>query len=287
LILFAKCLLAVLVVLLAVSKAEIIIPFLMDRKKLQLLREKIEAIALPEAKDRYGRQYNQDEALQKALAATATTAVGLVGKAKLVRGGSHQKKLVELAEKLKVTGNAFSHSLVDIATLRTARTSLLRILKTVDDESRKVFIVHGRDDAMRKDAQGTLNRFGIDGIVLFEEINEGQTIIEKFDREAKACGYAIVLFSPDDLGGIRVGKTAPKLSPRARQNVVLELGYFVALLGRKNVFVLVAGSGLEQPSDFHGVVYETYDKAGAWKRRLANELSTQGFYIDPAVLKKL
>ncbi len=259
----------------------------MDRKKLQLLREKIEAIVLPDAKDRYGRQYGQDEALQNALAAAATTAVGLVGKAKLVRGGSHQKKLVELAEKLKVTGNVFNHSLVDMATLRTARTSLLRILKTVDDESRKVFIVHGRDDAMRKDAQATLNRFGIDGIVLHEEINEGQTIIEKFDREARACGYAVVLFSPDDMGGLRVGKTAPKLSPRARQNVVLELGYFVALLGRKNVFVLVAGSGLEQPSDFHGVVYETYDKAGGWKRRLANELSSAGFYIDPAVLKKM
>ena len=78
-----------------------------------------------------------------------------------------------------------------------------------------------------------------------------------------------------------------QLSPRARQNVVLELGYFVALLGRKNVFVLVAGSGLEQPSDFHGVVYESYDKAGNWRRRLADELSAQGFYIDSTVLKKV
>lgn len=118
-----------------------------------------------------------------------------------------------------------------------------------------MFIVHGRDEAMRKEAQATLNRFGIEGIVLHEEINEGHTIIEKFDREARACGYAVVLFSPDDMGGLRVGKAAPKLSPCARQNVVLELGYFVALLGRKNVFVLVAGAGLEQPSDFHGVVY--------------------------------
>ena len=71
------------------------------------------------------------------------------------------------------------------------------------------------------------------------------------------------------MGGLRVGKTALKLSHRARQNVVLKPGHFTALLGRKNVFVLVAGSGLEQPSDFHGVVYETYDKAGAWKRRIS------------------
>ena len=260
----------------------------MDRKKLQTLLEKVEAISIPDGKDRYGRQVGQDEALQKMLAAAATAAVGLVGKAKLVRGASHQKKLVELADKLKVTGNMIFHSLIDMAALRAARASLLRVLKAVEAESRKVFIVHGRDEAMRNEAQATLHRFGIDGIVLSEEMNQGQTIIEKFDREARACGYAVVLFSPDDVGGLKpTGRAEPKLSPRARQNVVLELGYFVALLGRHNVFVLVSGSGLEQPSDFHGVVYESYDKGGNWRRRLANELTAQGFYIDPAVLKKM
>jgi len=264
----------------------------MDRTKLLALREKVEAISLPKvpaAKQGYHSGPTHDEAAQKALAAAATTATGLLNKAKLARGAAHQKKLVALADQLKATSsNGFGGTVrLPLAALSTARASLLRILKAVDDESRKVFIVHGRDEAMRKEAQATLNRFGIEGIVLHEEINEGQTIIEKFDREARACGYAVVLFSPDDMGGLRVGKTAPKLSPRARQNVVLELGYFVALLGRKNVFVLVAGADLEQPSDFHGVVYESYDKAGGWKRRLANELSAQGFYIDPAVLKKV
>lgn len=258
----------------------------MDRKKLQALRDKIEAIALP-APDRYNRSY-QDGKLQKELAAAATTAVGLLAKAKLVRGASHQKKLVELADKLKVTGNAFSHSVADTAALRAARAALLRVLKAVEAESRKVFIVHGRDEAMRKAVQAFLHQVGLDDVVLSEAINQGQTIIEKFDREARACGYAIVLFSPDDVGSQkRIGKVVPKLLPRARQNVILELGYFVALLGRPNVFVLTAGSGVETPSDFSGVVYEGYDKAGGWKRRLANELSGVGFYIDPAVLRKL
>ena len=48
----------------------------------------------------------------------------------------------------------------------------------------------------------------------------------------------------------------------------------------------MAGS-VEMPSDFSGVVYEGYDKTGAWKRRLADELSEMDFYIDPAVRKKL
>lgn len=209
----------------------------MDRTKLQNLREKVEALTLPKLppKQSYHHGLSHDEAGQKTLAAAAITATGLLNKAKLACGAAHQKKLVALADQLKATSNnGFSSTArLPLAALHTARTSLLRILKVVDAESRKVFIVHGRDEAMRKEAQATLHRFGIDGIILFEEINEGQTIIEKFDREARACGYAVVLFSPDDMGGIRVGKTAPKLSPRARQNVVLELGYFVACSAAK------------------------------------------------------
>ena len=68
---------------------------------------------------------------------------------------------------------------------------------------------------------------------------------------------------------------------------MLELVYLVALLGRKCVFVLVAGSGLEQHNDFYGVSYETYVKAGTWKRYLANELAGQCFYINLGALKKI
>lgn len=259
----------------------------MDRKKLQALRSKVEALDLPAAASPYGQSYNQNEKLQKELAAAATTAVGLLAKAKLVRGASHQKKLVELADKLRITGNAFSHSLVNMDTLRTARTALLRTLRAVEAESRKVFIVHGRDEAMRKAVQGFLHQVGLDDVVLSEALNQGRTIIEKFDEEARACGYAIVLCSPDDVGGLKAaGKAVPPLAPRARQNVILELGYFVALLNRRHVFVLMAGS-VEMPSDFSGVVYESYDKTDNWKRRLADELSAVGFYIAPAVRKKL
>jgi len=259
----------------------------MDRKKLHALRNKVEALDLPTAASPYSLSYNQNEKLQKELAAAATNAVGLLAKAKLVRGASHQKKLVELADKLRVTSNNFSHSLVNVDTLRTARTTLLRILRTVEAESRKVFIVHGRDEAMRKAVQGFLHQVGLDDVVLSEALNQGRTIIEKFDEEARACGYAIVLCSPDDVGGLKaIGKAVPPLAPRARQNVILELGYFVALLNRRHVFVLMAGS-VEMPSDFSGVVYESYDKTDNWKRRLADELSEVGFYIAPAVRKKL
>lgn len=254
----------------------------MDYNKLRVLRARLAAISLPTAKQNQYAFHSTDQAIQQELAAVATAAGALLGKAKLVRGAKHQQKLAKLAETLKV-----SRTYLQLPALRTALTTLRNTLKAIDTESRDVFIVHGRDEAMRKDAQATLHRFGIDGIVLSEEMNKGQTIIEKFDRVARECGYAVVLFSPDDVGGLRAtGRAEQKTAPRARQNVILELGYFVGLLGREKVFVLVAGN-IEKPSDFDGVVYETYDKAGTWKRRLANELSEVGFYIDPNVLKKL
>ena len=46
------------------------------------------------------------------------------------------------------------------------------------------------------------------------------------------------------------------LKRRARQNVIFEMGYFLAMLGRKSgrIFLLHQGA-LELPSDLSGVIY--------------------------------
>jgi predicted nucleotide-binding protein len=67
--------------------------------------------------------------------------------------------------------------------------------------------------------------------------------------------------------------------PRARQNVILELGYFLGKLGRGRVCVIYV-DGVEIPSDYHGVVFVPLDEAGAWRLRLARELKAAGFDID-------
>jgi Predicted nucleotide-binding protein containing TIR-like domain len=107
-----------------------------------------------------------------------------------------------------------------------------------------------------------------------ERANMGQTVIEKFERNADV-GFAIVLLTPDDVGGT----DASSLQARARQNVILEFGYFIKHLGRERVVALRTGD-IEMPSDILGVVVELIDKGGAWKRRLANELESAGYAID-------
>ena len=93
--------------------------------------------------------------------------------------------------------------------------------------------------------------------------------------------FAVVLLTPDDEGRSRADVVRRKngLKPRARQNVVLEFGFFVGLLGRDKVCVITRGE-LELPSDMLGIVPIDYDEAGAWKTRLAQELRQAKLEID-------
>lgn len=86
-----------------------------------------------------------------------------------------------------------------------------------------------------------------------------------------------MLLTADDVGGPS-SKSPPELQPRARQNVILELGYFSGKLTRRRVCALYK-AGVEIPSDYQGVLYVEMDSAGAWKTKLAQELVEAGFSI--------
>jgi predicted nucleotide-binding protein len=143
--------------------------------------------------------------------------------------------------------------------------------------SNKVFVVHGHDDAAREAVARFLERLGIEAIVLHEKPTEGRTVIEKLEHYADV-DFAVVLLTPDDVGGPKAG-TDGQLRDRARQNVILELGYFVGRLSRKNVCALYKGA-LELPSDYLGVVYVPLDPSGGWRLHLAKELKSARFSVD-------
>ncbi len=137
---------------------------------------------------------------------------------------------------------------------------------------RDVFIVHGHA-GREYEVSHVVLEMGLKSVILKEEINRGSpTLIEKLEREANRSGYAIVIFTADDFG--RSVKEADD-KPRARQNVVLELGFFIAKLGRDRVTILHDPS-VEVPSDFGGVTYYPLDDAGAWKGRIESELRAAG-----------
>jgi hypothetical protein len=95
-----------------------------------------------------------------------------------------------------------------------------------------IFLVHGRDLERREIVRRFLETVTDRTIVvLAEQPNRGQDLLGKLLSHAQQAGFAVVLLTADDLGGLEGDQ--PK--PRTRQNVVFELGLFVALFGRDKV----------------------------------------------------
>lgn len=147
-----------------------------------------------------------------------------------------------------------------------------------DEYNNKIFIVHGHDEAMKQSVARIIEKLEFEPIILHEQENRNRTIIEKF-TDYSNVGLAIVLLSPDDIGTAKNNKE--KIKPRARQNVVFEMGYFIGKLGRDKVIVMYnPEDDFELPSDYSGVLYIEYDRKGNWKFEIAKELKAVGYNIN-------
>ena len=50
--------------------------------------------------------------------------------------------------------------------------------------NKKVFVVHGHDHELKSDVEVFLNNIGLEPITLHRQVDEGLTIIEKFEKHA-------------------------------------------------------------------------------------------------------
>ncbi|WP_044470173.1 TIR domain-containing protein [Mannheimia massilioguelmaensis] len=148
--------------------------------------------------------------------------------------------------------------------------------------SNKVFIVHGHDEKLKLDVERFVHEIGLIPIVLHRQTNEGQTIIEKFEKNSDV-GFAFILLTPDEISYTVDQKdksdSERKVEFRARPNVIFEFGYFVGKLGRGRVCCLLKGN-IEVPSDVSGVVYHKIDNNLEEKAfSIIKELKAVGYQI--------
>jgi predicted nucleotide-binding protein len=141
----------------------------------------------------------------------------------------------------------------------------------------RAFIVHGHDEAALLQLKNYLqNTLGWpEPLVLREQPNCGRTLIEKFEDFSELIDCVFVLLTPDDTMAL----TTSKEPRRSRQNVIFELGFFFAQLGRRSGRVIVLHKGPnELPSDIHGVVWigidHGVDPAGEEIRREVAQFTT-------------
>ena len=142
--------------------------------------------------------------------------------------------------------------------------------------SRDVFIVHGHDEGIKDTVARFVSKLELSPIVLHEKPDRSRTVIEKFEQEHRSAVFAIILMTPDDVGAVQNEQQV--LRPRARQNVILELGFFLGKLGRGQVCVLYDPT-VEKPSDYEGVLYIPLSDQN-WKLRLVRELNAAGISVD-------
>jgi predicted nucleotide-binding protein len=147
-------------------------------------------------------------------------------------------------------------------------------------QSRKVFVVYGHDGPARTEVEAMLRRWDLEPQILEQIPSAGQTIIEKLESVRRDAVFAVVIVTPDDEGNER--EQPEKKLFRARQNVVLELGMMLAVLGRPKVAILMKSDlKMEKPSDIQGLMYIPWKESPSEaKLTLAQEMHSQGITID-------
>jgi len=146
----------------------------------------------------------------------------------------------------------------------------------------QIFVVHGHDDMLKYELELFLKEIGLDPIVLHRQSDEGQTIIEKFEKHSNVS-YAFILLTPDDVAYLRSEDEKPdgerKKEYRAIPNVLFEFGYFVGKLGRNRVCCLYKHS-VALPTDVSGLLYKqvtgTIEQIGY---ELIKELKAAGYEL--------
>ncbi len=143
-------------------------------------------------------------------------------------------------------------------------------------KGKNIFIVHGHNEAAKQAIARFLEKLELNPIILHEKPDAGRTIIQKFE-DYSDVGFAVILLTRDDIGYKKGNPEDAK--PRARQNVIFELGFFIAKLGHENVCALYE-EGVELPSDIQGRLYVSMDPAEGWHMKLAREIKHSGIDID-------
>ncbi|WP_375606547.1 MULTISPECIES: TIR domain-containing protein [unclassified Bartonella] len=135
-------------------------------------------------------------------------------------------------------------------------TSTIPSSKTASNPSnKKIFIVHGHDYYALTELENVLLKLGLEPYILQNTSGNGLPIIQTLKKEIcdSSISFGIVLLTHDDMG-YAISQGAEKIQPRARQNVIFEMGMLAAALPLERIAILQK-EGIEMLSDINGIIY--------------------------------
>jgi predicted nucleotide-binding protein len=158
--------------------------------------------------------------------------------------------------------------------------------QNITERRTKIFVVHGHDQTALEQLELVLRRLNLDPYILQNNDGQSKTIIEALEQQIyREAAFGIILMTPDDFGYSK-SKGEQERQPRARQNVVLEMGMVFASLGRERMVILKKGA-LEIPSDIDGVLrLEFNDHVKEVAVKLANRMKNAGIEIDDSLIHR-
>ena len=148
--------------------------------------------------------------------------------------------------------------------------------------SNRIFVVHGHDSQLKSDVEQFLSEIGLEPVVLHRQVDQGATIIEKFEKNSDV-GFAIILLTPDEFAYTadqgKLKESDRTIEGRARPNVIFEFGYFVGKLGRSRVCCIHKGD-VTVPSDLNGLLYKKVEESvEAQAYSIIKELNAAGYKV--------
>ncbi|GAB3287164.1 TIR domain-containing protein [Kineosporia babensis] len=128
----------------------------------------------------------------------------------------------------------------------------------------KAFIVHGHSQLMYEIESYLRSEVGVEGVVILkDQSHSGETVLEALESRADV-DVVIAVWTADDLGNANGANP----TPRARQNVIFESGYFIAKMGRSRV-IIIYDESIELPSDLAGLIYV---RMSSWRADLRRQV---------------
>lgn len=145
-----------------------------------------------------------------------------------------------------------------------------------DDKVPTAFLVHGHDTQTMREVQALLQNHFRDELVpkvLMDEPNLGcEQLYAKLDRTASESDIAVIVFTADDEAYSKA--TPVEREGRARPNVLIELGFFLARVGTQRTFIL-RDPNAKIPSDVLGGM--VISLTGQWMYELTRDIRE---YLD-------
>ncbi len=156
------------------------------------------------------------------------------------------------------------------------------------DATQGIFVVHGHDSDARDQLELVLRRLNLEPFILMNTTGGGKTIIEALEGQIGrdySSAFGIVLMTPDDMG-YAIAHGEEKIEPRARQNVILEIGMLLSSLTRERMALIVKGH-VEIPSDIDGIIRFHYNEhIREIVPKLCKRLGEAGIALNPDLISE-